>query len=173
MSANTNTAVMRKMLPPKCGGEVDHFGEWMRITSQPKPALLIEDNKHEADLIVKQSEGFNIRWEVCYSGEMALDKLCYKRYQLVVLDLKLATPPDGVELYRRIKAACPLCPVLILSGYITNEVIVEITRNGFAMFAQKPAVFDSNFFEQLFLALNIPKRAIENEPPPSTPGENI
>lgn len=169
---SSNTTVMRKIIPPEpCVN--DHFGEWMRIISTPKPALLIDDSKEETDLIVKQSEGFNIAWEVCYTGEMALDKLCYKRYQLVVLDLKLGHQPEGVELYRRIKKACPLCPVLILSGYITNEVIVDITRTGFAMFAQKPSVFTSDFFEQLFLALNIPKRSAENETHPSTPGENI
>jgi DNA-binding NtrC family response regulator len=86
--------------------------------------------------------------------------------------LKLNCVPDGVELFKRIKAACPMCPVLVLSGYITNDVIVEITRNGFAMFAQKPSVFDSSFFEQLFLALNVPKRNA-NEFPPATPGEHI
>jgi hypothetical protein len=146
--------MMRKIIPPEpCAN--DHFGEWMRIISTPKPALLIDDSKEETDLIVKQSEGFNIAWEVCYTGEMALDKLCYKRYQLVVLDLKLGHQ------------------VLILSGYITNEVIVDITRTGFAMFAQKPSVFTSDFFEQLFLALNIPKRSAENETHPSTPGEHI
>lgn len=170
---DSNTTLLRKIQPPEKTIETDHFGEWMKITAMPKPALLIDDSKEETALIVRQSAGFNIRWEVCYTGEMALDKLCYKRYQLVVLDLKLGSVPDGVDLFRRIKIACPLCPVLVLSGYITNDIIVEITKYGFAMFAQKPAVFDSSFFEQLFLALNIPKRGPENELPPATPGENI
>lgn len=170
---DSNTTLLRKMQPPEKTSEADHFGEWMKITSTPKPALLIDDSKEETDLIVRQSEGFNIRWEVCYTGEMALDKLGYKRYQLIVLDLKLGCVPDGVDLFRRIKRACPLCPVLVLSGYITNEVIVEVTKAGFAMFAQKPSVFNSDFFEQLFLALNIPKKGPENADRPATPGENI
>lgn len=170
----SNTEMLRKITGPNVTQCEDHFGEWMKITSNPKPALLIDDSKEETEMIVRQSEGFNIKWEVCYSGEMALDKLCYKRYQLVVLDLKLHQNLEGVQLFRRIKQACPLCPVLILSGYITNEVITEVTKTGFAMFAQKPSVFSSDFFEQLFLALNIPKRGTENEPPSSTPGgENI
>lgn len=169
---DANTQMLRKMQVPEKTMDADHFGEWMKITSTPKPALLIDDSKEETSLIVRQSEGFNIRWEVCYTGEMALDKLGYKRYQLIVLDLKLGSIPDGVELFRQIKRACPQCPVLVLSGYITNDVIVEITKTGFAMFAQKPSVFSSDFFEQLFLALNIPKRG-PDESLPATPGEHI
>lgn len=158
MKDNGNTAQLRKMTVPDGTSTTDHFQEWMKITSKPKSALLIDDSKEETALIVKQSDAFNIAWEVCHTGEMALDKLGYKKYQLIVLDLKLGSQPDGVDLFRRMKAACPQCPVLVLSGYITNEIIVEVTKVGFAMFAQKPAVFDSLFFEQLFLALNIPRK---------------
>ena len=150
----------------------DHFDEWMKMTSAPKPALLIDDSKDETELIVSQSRAFNIRWDVCHDGKQALEKIQRNRYQLVVLDLKLGHHPEGVELYQRIKQMAPLCPVLVLSGYITNDAIVEITRLGFAMFAQKPSVFTSDFFEQLFLALNIPKRPSENGPP-TTLGDNI
>ena len=135
----------------------NHFNEWMAMASKPRAALLIDDSVEETELIVRMSAGFNIQWDVCYGGNLALDKLSYKKYQLIVLDLQLGVPPDGVELFRKIKQVSPLCPVLILSGHISNEVIIEVTKVGFAMFAQKPTVFDSNFFEQLFLALNIPR----------------
>lgn len=135
----------------------DHFREWMSITSKPKVALLIDDSHEDSDIIVRMSRGFNIRWEVAYTGLHALEKLEQKKYQLIILDLLLGSEPDGVDLFRQLKKACPLCPVLVLSGHISNEVIVQITQIGFAMFAQKPTVFDSTFFEQLFLALNIPR----------------
>lgn len=141
--------------------QTDHFREWMSITSKPKDALLIDDSHEDTDIIVKMSRGFNIRWEVAYTGADALEMLDRKKYQLIILDLQLGTEPDGVELFRRLKKACPLCPVLVLSGHISNGVIVEITQIGFAMFAQKPTVFDSTFFEQLFLALNIPRAEVK------------
>lgn len=137
--------------------QTDHFREWMTITSSPRVALLIDDSKEETELVVRMSRGFNIRWEVAYTGAHALEKLELRKYQLIILDLKLGSKPDGVELFREVKKLCPLCPVLILSGHITNSVIVEVTQIGFAMFALKPAAFDSSFFEQLFMALNIPR----------------
>lgn len=164
-----NTNKIAKLDPDSalnCGP--DHFREWMKIVSRPRAALLVDDSKQETELIVKMSEGFNIQWDVCYGGEMALDKLGYKKYQLIVLDLNLNSHPDGVELFRRVKYVAPLVPVLVLSGNITNEVIVEVTQVGFAMFAQKPTVFDSNFFEQLFLALNIPRMGQGEVQEPST-----
>lgn len=170
----SNTVTMRKMAHPGNLNPSSHFEEWMRITTQPKPALLVDDSKEETELIVKLSDDFNIQWEVCWTPDLALDKLGYKKYQLVVLDLKLNSALSGIEVFRRIKQACPMCPVLILSGYVTNEAITEITKIGFAMFAQKPSVFDSSYFQQLFLALNIPKRGQGDvNPCATTPGEHI
>lgn len=141
--------------------QTDHFKEWMSITSSPKVALLIDDSQGDTEVIVRMSRGFNIRWEVAYTGLHALEKMEQKKYQLIILDFQLGSEPDGVELFRRLKKSCPLCPVLVLSGHLSNDVIVQITQIGFAMFAQKPTVFDSTFFEQLFLALNIPRAEVE------------
>lgn len=172
--SESNTLTMRKMSHPGNLNPSSHFEEWMRITTQPKPALLVDDSKAETELIVKLSDDFNIQWEVCWSPETALDRLCYKKYQLVVLDLKLNSAMSGIETFRQIKRACPMCPVLILSGYVTNEAITEITKIGFAMFAQKPQVFDSNYFQQLFLALNIPKKGQGDvDPCALPPGDKI
>lgn len=165
------TDKMSKMELPTCSPGPDHFREWMNMAVTPRAALLVDDSVAETELIVQLSASFNIQWTVCHTGELALDKLAYKKYQLIVLDLNLGKGNDeGVAIFRDIKKVCPTCPVLILSGHISNETIVEITRTGFAMFAQKPSVFDSNFFEQLFTALNIPRVGME---PKMTEGDNI
>lgn len=158
------TEKLRRMEAPQCNPGPDYFKEWMQMVTVPRAALLVDDSTDETELIVQMSRGFNVQWEVCYTGEMALDKLGYKKYQLIVLDLNLGKPPHGVELFRQIKKVCPMCPVLILSGHISNEVIIQVTSVGFAMFAQKPTVFDSNFFEQLFMALNIPRVGEQERP---------
>ena len=137
----------------------DYFHEWMQLATAPRKALLIDDNKHECEVIVRNSSGFNVTWEVCYTGSHALEKLdaACASYSLAVMDLRLNDVPEGVQLFREIKKRCPNLPVVILSGFITNDVIMEITRIGFAMFAQKPSAFDSQFFQQLFQILGIPK----------------
>ncbi len=150
--------MLRTNQPPlDCKTTDDHFTEWLRIASKPRSALLIDDSFTDTDLIVSMSRGFNILWETAYEGLESIEKISQKKFQLIVLDLNLGKPPDGVNLFKAIKRVCPLCPVLILSSHITNEVIVEVTKVGFAMFAQKPFVFDSDFFDQLFSALNIPR----------------
>jgi len=146
----------------------DHFKEWLDEVSAPRSALLIEDSEEERQLILRLSAPFNIRWSVASNGAEALEEVRKKvlensRFQLIILDLNLCGPPQEAELFRMIKSVCPVCPILVLSGYITNEAIIQITKAGFAMFAQKPVVFDSNFFEQLFSALNIPRKGPERE----------
>ena len=153
----------------------DHFKEWMDIQSTPRSALLIEDSVNETNLIVHMSKDFRIKWDIAHNGESALRMIATKgRYQLVILDLILGTHPDGVDLFRDIKKICPTCPVLVLSGHISNDIILRITNIGFAMFAQKPNVFDSDFFEQLFMVLGIPKIVPVPEPQKTTEcGEHI
>ena len=136
--------------------------EWMDAVSAPRKALLIDDNIDDCKIITDKSKSFNINWEVTHNGKEALEKIkdsldCGTLYPLIVLDLDLQSEPQGVELFRQIKKICPTCPVLVLSGYLTNEKITAIANEGFAMFAQKPSAFDSNFFTEFFLTLNIPK----------------
>jgi DNA-binding NtrC family response regulator len=137
--------------------DTNHFREWMQIASTPRRVLLIDDSEGDTELIVRTSSEFNIRWEVAYDGWDAIRCLEGCKYQLIVLDLQLNSDLQGVELFKKMKKMCPTTPVLILSGHITNEIITEVTRIGFAIWAQKPAVFASDFFEQLFQALNIPR----------------
>lgn len=140
----------------------NYFSEWMEMASKPKLALLVDDSADDTELILRTSREFNIRWLSASGSVQALEMIrrrrdAGKQFQLIVLDLKIGSIADGIQLFKEIKSVCPSCPVLILSGYISNEAITEITKTGFAIFAQKPAVFSSDFFEQLFLVLNIPK----------------
>jgi DNA-binding NtrC family response regulator len=137
--------------------EPDHFRDWMLAASQPRAALLVDDSEPETMIVVQQSTDFNVQWEIAHTADKAIELISKKLYQLIVLDLQLGSNVSGVDIFRRVKRTCPMVPVLILSGHITNQAIVEITSIGFAMFAQKPTVFDSNFFEQLFMALGIPR----------------
>ena len=133
--------------------------EWIRLVSKPRRALLIDDDSNDCDLIVRMSDPFNIIWEVVSNGTDAIKKIKdAEHYDLIFMDLQLGAYPEGVDLFREIKTVCPKCPILVFAGYITNNTIADVMRHGFAMFAQKPESLDSNFFSQLFLALNIPRK---------------
>lgn len=142
---------------------MDHFDEWLKIVSTPRKMLLIDDNEADCELITSMSKDFNIDWVVANNGPEAFAVIqnSKRRINLIILDLKLGTPPDGVELFREIKKSIPATPILVLSGHIDTDTIAEITRMGFAMFAQKPTIYDVGFFDQLFLALNIPRKGPE------------
>ena len=137
------------------------------MAGAPKEALLIEDDQEDCNLIVKFSQPFNVVWDVVHRGADALDRICSKvitgkKYNLIVMDLNLKSPPEGVELFREIKRICPCCPVLILSGYISDSVIQGIRRTGLvANFVIKPAGFTPDFFTDFFNGLNIPRKGMD------------
>lgn len=140
-----------------------YFQQWLEETKKPKSLLLIDDSLDDCQLMLSMSEDFNVKWHVAHSIADAELKLEEYKYHLVVLDLYIQNEYDSVALFRRIKKRWPDLPIMVLSGHITNQIISEMTKIGFVIFAQKPTSFSKAFFEQLFSALNIPRRPCQEK----------
>jgi len=70
-------------------------------------------------------------------GEEALARLESKRYDLMLVDLKMPDM-DGLEVLHKVRAADPSMVVAIITGYGTVETAVEAMRNGAYDYVSKP-----------------------------------
>lgn len=141
-----------------------YLQEWLEVAQKPKQLLLVEDSEGDCRMIVEMSKDFNVEWTVCRNVPCAERELTSRKFHLVVLDLYISSPRDGVEFFKKIKKERPETPVMVLSGHLDDNIMSDMSRCGFVMFAQKPGSFTRIFFEQLFLVLNIPYRTEpENE----------
>ncbi len=113
-----------------------------------KKILLIDDNQ----LIVK-SLSIHLRkagFEVFESLDSfhALGILDENEIDLVICDIKMPGI-DGIELTKRIKRLRKGLPVIVLSGFIDQEIIDEAMQSGATGYLEKPVLK-----EKLFASIN-------------------
>jgi CheY-like chemotaxis protein len=71
------------------------------------------------------------------SGETALAKLATENYDLVVTDIRMAGM-NGLEVAERVRAKQPWMPVLIITGYGSDESEARAKAAGVTEFLHKP-----------------------------------
>ena len=99
--------------------------------------LVVDD-----DAIVGQSfdrvltdKGYDV--STALDGEEALNKCNGEAYDVVFTDIRMPGM-DGLEVARRVKAKCPWTPVVIITGYGTEENEAEARVLGVNGFVRKP-----------------------------------
>lgn len=120
-----------------------------RLTKSAKPikervVLIVDDNKLDCELheYGLKKNGYEII-DMAYSIGEAREKMQYKCYDLILLDMAL---PNGVgtDLSETIQKKCPYAKVAIISGYSFPEVLG-------LQFFEKPVSIDTvlNKLEEL------------------------
>jgi two-component system, response regulator len=118
--------------------------------------LLIEDNKHEAQLVIRSLKKSNLANKLLHidDGADALDfifaqeKYAERRVEdhpkLILLDLKLPKI-DGMEILKRIKSdeRTKAIPVIVLTSSREEGDIVNSYKLGVNSYIVKPVNFDS------------------------------
>jgi CheY-like chemotaxis protein len=84
---------------------------------------------------VLTDKGYDV--STALDGEEALNKCSGETYDVVFTDIKMPGM-DGLEVARRIKAKCPWTPVVIITGYGTEENEAEAKVLGVNGFVRKP-----------------------------------
>lgn len=100
--------------------------------------LLIVDDDPVIRLILQRhfaARGFII--SVAEDGEEALRLLARTRYDLVITDL-IMPGIDGLELMRAIRREYPLMRVIVMTGAVTLDNILNVLKEGAFTFVTKP-----------------------------------
>lgn len=104
---------------------------------------------------VLSAKGYEV--STALSGEEALDTIENTEFDVVFTDIKMPGM-DGLEVAERIKAKCPWTPVVVITGYGTEENEARASVLGVSGFVHKPLT--PEIIESITLkALNEPKKA--------------
>ncbi len=102
------------------------------------PQVLIVDDEPSVRQVLRtalEERGYEV--EEAASGEEALSRLAVRRYDLLLLDLRMAGV-SGVEVMQRVRLSRPGLPIIILTGYATLESAIAAIRCGAADYLLKP-----------------------------------
>jgi UDP-3-O-[3-hydroxymyristoyl] N-acetylglucosamine deacetylase len=117
----------------------------------PGPILIVDDEASIRKSLegVLSDEGYSCA--LASDGADALAQLQSIHPSLVILDIWMPGM-DGIETLRRMKAAQPETPVIMMSGHATISTAVKATKTGASDFIEKPLELD--------LVLNAIRRAL-------------
>ena len=122
---------------PEDGGDLeqpDYLPQ--RIAGAANHLLVVDDEPHIRDLLVRSLELENYTVDLAKEGEEAWRKLQARRYDCILLDLKMPGM-SGQELFRRIEESDRELARRVI--FITGDTISPITRN-FLSASEKPVL---------------------------------
>ena len=113
--------------------------EWLRRRSETRPTtiLVADDDDDVREVLAEALEGPGRRLLQARNGVEAVQWATGAAVDLVVLDL-LMPEMDGVEAYRRIHAARPELPVVIVTGHAESDLMLKVLEIGPFTVLQKP-----------------------------------
>lgn len=104
--------------------------------------LIVDDQLESANLLKDIFEKRGYRVCVVDSGEECLKEVSQRRYQVILLDIKLPGI-DGVETLRRVKELRPDVCVIMMTGCATEDLIEKALRKDSFACVRKPFDIDN------------------------------
>ncbi len=103
--------------------------------------LIAEDHPEMLEFYARvvRADGHDVA--TCLDGEAALHSLAERRFDLVVLDLRMPVV-DGFAVCRRMRESGDRTPVLALTGLTSEEAQLEAFEAGADDFVTKPCSYD-------------------------------
>lgn len=115
------------------------------MSAQVKPIVLICDDEEgirESFKLILEDK-YDLRFAI--NGLEALEQLKTLSPKAMLLDIKMPKV-HGMEILKKVKAAHPTLPVIIVTGYQSVEMAQEALRHGAADYIPKP--FDSKIIQK-------------------------
>ena len=114
----------------------------------PRYSVLIVDDEEEfRDMTSKRLNKRDIECESAPDGDIALEMVAKKNYDVILLDVKMPGR-DGIEILREIKKIAPLTEVVMLTGHASVESGINGIKYGAFDYLMKPIDLDP-LFEKL------------------------
>ena len=103
--------------------------------------LVVDDEKDFRDIIVKKLEKRDLKCDSAPDGATALEMVKAKKYDVVLLDVKMPGM-DGIEALREIKKIEPMVEVVMLTGHASVESGINGIKYGAFDYLMKPMDMD-------------------------------
>jgi DNA-binding NtrC family response regulator len=104
--------------------------------------ILIVDDEESVRFILKQMlEKGGFAAEAAINGEEALEKLKSDHFDMLISDINMPKM-DGVALLGKSKELFPSLPVIFITAYGKDKIIMEAMKVGLADFIEKPFKMD-------------------------------
>ncbi len=103
--------------------------------------LIAEDHPEMLEFYARvvRSDGHDVA--TCLDGGEALETLSKRRFDLVVLDLRMPVV-DGFDVCRKLRRSGDRTPILALTGLTTEQAQIEAFEAGADDFVMKPCSYD-------------------------------
>jgi DNA-binding NtrC family response regulator len=102
-----------------------------------KDVLVIDDDPFILQSIQKQLRKANLNLQLINNPIEGLHEIDRKHFDLVLCDIKME-PITGLDVLKSIKIKHPDIPVIILSGYVDDQLIEKTRTIGCKAFLIKP-----------------------------------
>src|SRR6185436_17216425 len=104
---------------------------------RPTNILVVEDDHLVALDIRRHLERMGHGVAVVHSGENAINKALETRFDLILMDIRLSGPIDGIEAARLIKASHDM-PIVYLTAYADNQTLERARQTEPYGYVMKP-----------------------------------
>ncbi|MCD6562066.1 MAG: response regulator [Deltaproteobacteria bacterium] len=104
--------------------------------------LVVDDEEDFLETLVKRLKKRHIDTTGVPSGELAIEELKKKLFDVVILDVKMPGGMDGIKTLREIKKIQPLAEVIMLTGHASVETSIEGMKLGAFDYLMKPIKLD-------------------------------
>lgn len=104
--------------------------------------ILVVDDEESVRVILKQileKGGFGA--DVANDGEDAIEKMKKCSYDMLVTDINMPRM-DGVALLKKSKELYPKIPVIFITAYGKDKIIMEAMKTGLSNYIEKPFKMD-------------------------------
>jgi two-component system response regulator FixJ len=104
-----------------------------------KHVFIVDDEPGILQAVCETLGSLGVRISCFSSAIICLEQLQSQKCDLLITDLKMPEM-DGIELLKRAKQLVPCLPVLVMTGYGSAAVAVEIMNSGAVDLVEKPLV---------------------------------
>lgn len=101
------------------------------------PVLIVDDDEQDLFLTHAKLKEINVNSVTVKSGEVASEMIKQGGFAMIFLDWKLSGT-SGLNTLKLVKAKCPDCIVIILSGVTSQDDSLTALKNGAAAVMSKP-----------------------------------
>lgn len=106
-----------------------------------KRVLVVDDEESVRTILKQMLEKSEFGIDTANNGEEALLKMKAFKYDLIISDINMPVM-DGVALLQRSKELYPALPVVFITAYGKDKVIMEAMKSGLSDYIEKPFRMD-------------------------------